>query len=186
MTWVSLEVSLLSECFLFFLIFDTFSVTVTLTINPRSTFHYGLTQCGKQSFSENRSAGIWFTSRARQTHRQTNCGENITHPRFRGGVKMCLLTMCCIRSVQVAMLPSEWTQVRTHWTWRREHPFDSLQCESTWAMGMTVIWVCSRLPTVGFTSWPCRWAVNRASPCRVSRLLRFFPLLPISLFLNVR
>ena len=56
-------------------------------------------QCGKQPFSENRvqigaSVRLEFCSQAEsdtqtdsQTNTQTNCSENITPPRFRGGVK---------------------------------------------------------------------------------------------------
>ena len=38
-----------------------------------------------------RSAGILLTDRQTHTHThtQTNCNENITPPRFRGGVKTC-------------------------------------------------------------------------------------------------
>ena len=59
---------------------------------------FGLSQCQKQPFSENRvqigaSVRVEFCSqevRDTQTHRQTdtqtNCSENITLPRFHGGV----------------------------------------------------------------------------------------------------
>ena len=60
----------------------------------------GLSQCSQQPFSENRvqigaSARLEFCSQAdsrtdtqrdKQTHRQTNFSEDITPPRFRGGV----------------------------------------------------------------------------------------------------
>ena len=67
-------------------------------------YQFGLSQCNKQPYSENRVqiGGILFTwnpdthtYRQRHTHThthtQTNWSENITPPRFRGGVKMSII-----------------------------------------------------------------------------------------------
>ena len=74
---------------------------MTLTFDPRSPNSIGSEPMQKQSFSENRvqigaSVRLEICSQEngkqtdRQTHRhthtQTNCSENITPPRFRGGV----------------------------------------------------------------------------------------------------
>ena len=71
---------------------------MTLTFDPRSPNSIGPSQGGKQPFSENRvqigafvrldfcSQEVADTQTDRQTHTQTNCSENITPPRFRGGV----------------------------------------------------------------------------------------------------
>ena len=63
---------------------------MTLTFHPRSQISKGSSQCCKQPFSENLvqidlSVRLEFCSQA-ESDTQTNCRENITLPRFCGGV----------------------------------------------------------------------------------------------------
>ena len=68
-------------------------VTMTLTFDQRSPILTGFEANVVSNHLENTSSklvypSVLFTSRAGQTDRQTNCSENITPPRFRGGVKI--------------------------------------------------------------------------------------------------
>ena len=80
-------------------------VTVTLTFDPRSSKSIGFEPVQEATIQRKpcpnrciRSAGILFTRNSghtdrqtdRHTRTQTNCSENITPPRFRGGVKIVL------------------------------------------------------------------------------------------------
>ena len=75
---------------------------MSMTLTKGNQFQYGLNQCGKQPFSENCvkiGISVWLercsqamsqidTHTDKQTDIQTNCSENITPPRFCGGVNI--------------------------------------------------------------------------------------------------
>ena len=70
-------------------------VIVTLTFDPRSPNSIGFEPVQEATILRKsrpnrciRSAGILFTRNAGHTDTQTNWSENITPPRFRGGVKI--------------------------------------------------------------------------------------------------